>query len=253
MPLPLFGYPTCPGDARRGGQGLLRPLLVVLLANPTGPACKCCLGSCLQTLPGVLIANPAQGRACTPSSQPSPQPPCRRQSPRSQTSPGSPGPSPRPVLPLLFLRLCHRWVWDHLPISVTCSLKLIICQCELGQGCVGLAGDQNLPPFQPRLAHLPLLREQPRGRARSLGDALQEEKDPTSSRCPLPMPGLGLWAAPTLCWSRKVPGFNVFSWRLGKRRGKWLDERKEKAEQKEIGHKRLGTAWAGRSYGDGPG
>lgn len=42
----------------------------------------------------------------------------------------------------------------------------------------------------------------------------------------------------------------IFSLRLGKRRDKWLGGRKEKAEQKEIGHEWLGTAWAG---GGGPG
>lgn len=196
-PLPLFWLPTLP-------QGCSQSWPRTPATFARGSARKPRL-SCLEVLFGVVPANPARGFDCKPCPGLSPHP----QSPCSQTSPGSPSPSPRPVLPLLFLRLCHRWVWDHLPISVTCSLKLIICQCELGQGCEGLAGDQNLPPFQLRLAHLPLLREQPRGRARSLGDALQKEKDPTSAHCPLPVLGSGLWAAPTLCRSRKVPGSSV--------------------------------------------
>ena len=36
-----------------------------------------------------------------------------------------------------------------------CSLKLIICQCELGRGCAGLARDQNLPSFQLHPAQPP--------------------------------------------------------------------------------------------------
>lgn len=47
---------------------------------------------------------------------------------------------PHPELPLLSPLLCHSRFWDHLPISVACSLKLIICQCELGWDCEAWRG-----------------------------------------------------------------------------------------------------------------
>lgn len=132
---------------------------------------------------------------------------------------------------MLFPRLCHRRFWDHLPISVACSLKLIICQCELGWDCAGLAGDQNLPSFQLHPAQPPLFREQPRGRTRRLGDTMlpfkrKKKKAPNKLSRSLPTARTAHCAAPMLRWRRMMPGLAVFhgfpqSW--GHTRGKWLD------------------------------
>lgn len=111
--------------------------------------------------------NPSHSPACSPPGSPAGNSPRGQANPRCQQphpwqplpsgAPGTaqPWPPPPPELPPLFPRLCHSRSWDHLPISVACSLKLIICQCELGWGCAGLAGDQNLPFFQSHPARPP--------------------------------------------------------------------------------------------------
>lgn len=148
----LFAHASHPGDACEASRA---------------PICSCkrYSWSCLQTPLTVLLAIPTS----SPAGSPPPQ--CRAAPAFAPGSPGSgspcpwgggerrglhsPGPLPHPELPLLFPRLCHRQFWDHLPISVACSLKLIICQCELGRDCAGLAGDQNLPSFQLHPARPP--------------------------------------------------------------------------------------------------
>lgn len=175
IPVALFAYTSHPGDARKASRALVC-------------SCKHCSCSCLQSPAAAQQAAPPcrAGRALAAGSL-SPccgQPWLGQPLPSGAPRAAQPRPLALPELPLLFPRLCHRQFWDHLPISVACSLKLIICQCELGWDCAGLAGNQNLPSFQLHPAQLLPLRDQPRSHTRRLGDVMlpfrRKKKCPTN-------------------------------------------------------------------------
>lgn len=176
-----------------------------------------CLQNPRTVLLAVLTGSPPRraGRALA-TGIPSPchgQPQLWHLLPSGAPGAAQPWPPPRPELPLLIPRLCHRRFWDHLPISVACSLKLIICQCELGWDCAGLAGDQNLPSFQSHPAQPPRSGSSPAATTEGQGMRcclLEGKKVPNKLRRPLPMAGTGHCTAPMLRWSRIILGLAVF-------------------------------------------
>lgn len=154
------------------------PTALSASASHPGDGCKDKLGTEEEVLHPLLMVLLA-GRALAPGmpGSGSPFPPEHR---------GLHGPGP------LLTRSCHcsslRLFWDHLPISVACSLRLIICQCELGMGLRGLGRGSKSSFFPITSLSSPRLQEQPQ-KAGGCDDAFLEGRRSAQQMALTPLHG----------------------------------------------------------------